>query len=132
MLYSTWQSRCHGWLSSCPACCPAHRVRAHQAGNPNSLAAEQAVVAALHYVTDHNSYALLSTAQAAVVEGWQQVTMVRAGSGCPGGGSCAEHAHHCTPIIHLQWALGPLHVHACACTISAHVMLQLYTNTYWA
>lgn len=39
-------------------------------------------MAMMAYVMAQNSYALLSTAQAAVVQGWQQVTMVGGGRSC--------------------------------------------------
>jgi hypothetical protein len=63
-------------------------ARNGQAG-VGSEAALQAITAGLSYAQRYNAFSLLSGAQQAVVDAWQQVVMVRGGAAAPGSrGGC--------------------------------------------
>jgi hypothetical protein len=86
-------------------------------------------MAMMGYVMAQNSYALLSTAQAAVVEGWQQVTMVGGGRSCCGGGLLSHGHAACAACAGVLCAndsstllLGPV-THHCRQLSSCHAQL---------
>ncbi len=94
------------------------------ASSGSNVAAEQAVTAVMSYVTAQNSYALLASAQAAVVDGWQQVTMVR------GSGLCCQ-------VMLAACAAGlsacldnpsdlrlPAHLALCGCMVARHAAVS--------